>query len=76
VVGSYFNMLRRVVLPSFRHTRGYYDESEVETLRDWIIKQAWLRPLSWLNCEREQPTAVQNKISHLYLGCASISVMC
>jgi hypothetical protein len=75
---SYFNMLRRVVLSVPKHgdTRGYYDESEVETLRDWIIKQAWLRPLSWLNCEREQPTAVQNKISHLYLGCASISVMC
>jgi hypothetical protein len=40
VVGSYFNMLRRVVLPSVpKHGDTRYDESEVETLRDWIIKQ-------------------------------------
>jgi hypothetical protein len=33
-------MLRRVVLSVPKHgdTREYYDESEVETLRDWIIK--------------------------------------
>jgi hypothetical protein len=33
-------MLRRVVLFLNTAIRGYYDESEVETLRDWIIKQA------------------------------------
>jgi hypothetical protein len=37
---SYFNMLRRVVLSVPKHIRDeHYDESEVETLRDWIIKQ-------------------------------------
>jgi hypothetical protein len=67
-------MLRRVVLSVPKHgTRVQYDESEVETLRDWIIKQGVVKTA--LAKLREQPTAVQNKISHLYLGCASISVV-